>query len=170
MPLFDKVRRLALGLSLIAALTGCLASATAQDSGPPPAGIGCTKVKDIYSCNWQEFQRWLPHTRTVTVETQPIDRFTASQLRRLAAFMGKSVATSTSPSDLTFLLTPIEPTGIDFGPGDRNLATLQIYAGNGVSGNRTLLWVETYRGQADRPWPTIVHALVDQFQDRLSGK
>ncbi|HEY4355671.1 MAG TPA: hypothetical protein VGN16_07995 [Acidobacteriaceae bacterium] len=171
MAMFVSVRSKALRLGLLVTMGLCAGSAiAAQDASDPPAGPGCTKYKTMYRCNWREFHRWLPHLHSVTVETDPMDRAAAGQLRELAAAMGKGVATPASPADLTFVLKPVEPTGIDFGPADRDLATLQIYSGNAVTGNRTLLWVETYRGQADKPWPLVVRALIDQFQQRLSAK
>ncbi len=71
------------------------------------------------------------------------------------------------PADLTFLLIPIDPTGVDFGPAGRDLATLRIYAPGHNGTHGTLLWAETYRGQPDRPWPAIAHATIEQFQSRL---
>ncbi len=159
-------------LCIAVALLGtalCAAPVRAQGSSTAPAEGGCTRQKDTYTCDWEAFRRVLPHMRSVTVETQPMDLFTAGELRRLADRLGKNVAARGQPADLTFLLAPVEPSGIDFGPADRPLATLQIYRGNDMTGGRKLLWVETFSGQPDRPWPTTVHALIQQFETRLGG-
>ena len=148
----------------------CAAPAPGQGSAAAPAEGGCTRQKNTYTCDWEAFRRLLPHMHSVTVETQPMDLFTAGQLRRLVSSLGKNVAAQDQPADLTMLLAPVEPSGIDFGPADRPLATLQIYRGNDVTGSRKRLWVETFSGQPDRPWPTTVHSLIEQFEKRMSAR
>ena len=69
--------------------------------------------------------------------------------------------------DLTFLLIPMQSTGVHIGPGGEPLATLRIYASLPGTPRGTLLWAETYTGQPDRPWPATVHTLIEQFHDRL---
>ena len=107
-----------------------------------------------------------------------MDRFTAEQLRKLVAKLGKSVAGADQAADLTFLLTPVESTGIHIGPVGEPVATLRIYAprmapGAGTeSGSSlgTLVWAETWIGHSDRPWPSIVHSLIEQFEDRFGKR
>lgn len=129
---------------------------------------GCTLQKDIYTCNWRSFRAALDRAHSVRVETQGLDRSTAAQLRHLAQKLGKQVAADDQPADLTFLLIPIEPTGVDLGPAAHDLATLRIYAPGSGTTRGALLWAETYRGQPDRPWPAIANATIQQFRDRLS--
>jgi hypothetical protein len=130
---------------------------------------GCTLDKQIYTCNWQAFLPRLQKAKTVTIQTQQIDRFTARQLRELATDLGKSVAPEGEPGDLTMLLIPIESTGVHIGPAGEALATLRIYAPQPGTPRGTLLWAETYTGQPDRPWPMTVHALIEQFKNRVQG-
>ena len=131
---------------------------------------GCTKLKDSYSCNWNEFRPALELARVVGVPVVDMDRFTAVQLRQLAGALGKNVATRDQPADLVFSVVPVDTNGIDFGPRDRPLATLQVYAPDATSGHRTLLWVETYTGQPDRPWAADVKAVIDQFRERVNRR
>jgi hypothetical protein len=128
---------------------------------------GCTLVKDVYTCDWQAFVQRVDKAHTVAIETQQIDRFTARQLRELAEQIGKTVAPEDQPGDLTFLLIPLQPTGVHIGPAGEPLATLRIYASAPGTPRSKLLWAETYTGQPDRPWPATVHALIQQFHDRL---
>jgi hypothetical protein len=153
-------------LGYVVVMWGALMSigvAQAQTAGGP----GCTLEKQVYTCNWQAFLPQLEKAKTVTIETQQIDRFTARQLRELAEELGKSVAPDDEPGDLTMLLIPVESTGVHIGPAGEPLATLRIYAPLPGAPRGTLLWAETYTGQPDRPWPMTVHALIEQFKDRV---
>ena len=132
-----------------------------------PNEAGCTLEKQVYTCNWQAFVARLNHAKTAAVETQSLDRFTARQLRELVGELGKKVAPEDTAADLTFLLIPMQSTGIHIGPAGEPLATLRIYAAAPGNPRGTLLWAETYTGQPDRPWPSTVHALIEQFRDRV---
>lgn len=136
-------------------------------AGAQDQAAGCTLQKQMYTCNWQAFRSKLDAAHTVAVETQHMDRPTAAQLRRLAEELGKTV-TDEQGADLTFLLIPLEPTGVHIGPGGEPLATLRVYAQGAGTTRGTLLWAETYTAQPDRPWPTTVHALIEQFKERVS--
>ena len=142
----------------------------------PPAPAGCTLQKGIYSCNLAAFRQDLAAAHTVAVQTQRLDRSAASQLRQLVQTLGKSVVSTSTENegapgaDLTFLLIPMENSGVNFGPGDHELATLRVYAPGDGSARGTLLWAETLHGQGDRPWPAQVHALIEQFQGELSQR
>ena len=151
-------------LGLIAGLAVGTAAAQAGSEA------GCTLEKQIYTCNWQAFESRLNATHTVTIETGRMDHFAAAQLRNLAAEMGKSVVKTGEPADLTFLLIPIEPTGVHLGPSGEPLATLRIYAPGRGTTRGTLLWAETYKGDPDRPWPAVVEALIEQFRARLGKR
>lgn len=140
----------------------------AQEAAAPDSG--CVLYKDVYTCNWHAFRQALAGAQTVAVETQPHDRFTAAQLRELIRSLGKTAEPATGaadhPADLIFLLIPMDA-GIYIGPEDHPLATLRIYAAGPDGSRGHLLWAETLRGQGDHPWPSQVHALIEQFQDRL---
>lgn len=149
--------------SAVAVLTGILAVSgmSAQQSS------GCTLEKQVYTCDWQAFVHRLNQAHTISIETQSMDRFTARQLRQLAGELGKSVAQKDQQGDLTLLLIPLQPTGVHIGPAGEPLATLRIYAPTPEDARGKLLWAETYTGQPDRPWPMTVHALIEQFHDRI---
>ncbi len=150
----------------VVAMCGALMSggaALAQSENAP----GCTLAKQVYTCDWQAFVQRLNKAKTVSIETHQIDRFTARQLRELIGELGKSVAPEGSQGDLTMLLIPMQSTGIHIGPAGEPLATLRIYAPLPGTPRGTLLWAETYTGQPDRPWPMTVHALIEQFKDRV---
>jgi hypothetical protein len=148
---------------MLGALVAAGGAARAQASE-----AGCTLEKQVYTCDWAAFVQRLDKAHTVAVETQSsIDRFTAKQLRELAAELGKTVAPEDQSGDLTFLLIPMQSSGVHYGPAGEALATLRIYAPGQGTPRGTLLWAETYTGQPDRPWPAIVRALIQQFQDRL---
>ena len=143
------------------------AATTAPQGNTPP---GCTLSAEVYHCDLHSLQRALGKARSVAVETQATDRQTAAQLRRLVTELGKQPATTNGPADLIFLLTPVEGTGIHYGPGDHDLATLRIYSADAQGGRDALLWAETLRGQGDRPWPAQVQALLQQFRGQLNGR
>ena len=128
---------------------------------------GCTLEKQVYTCDWQAFVQRLDKARSVSIETQSIDRFTERQLRELAGELGKSVAVGEEQGDLTFLVIPLQSTGVHIGPAGEALATLRIYAPAPGDPRGRLLWAEVYKGDPDRPWPATVHALIEQFHDRI---
>jgi hypothetical protein len=145
-----------------ALLAGCAAFAQSDDAAP-----GCTLAKQVYTCNWRAFVERLNGAETVSVQTESLDRFTARQLRDLVGKLGKTVASDGQGGDLTFLLIPMQSTGVHIGPAGEPLATLRIYAAAPGNARGTLLWAETYTGQPDRPWASTVHALIEQFRQRV---
>ncbi|MGI4828190.1 MAG: hypothetical protein ACRYFU_08375 [Janthinobacterium lividum] len=156
---------------LSALCTGTLANvAGAQEAGTSAPPAGCTLHKDVYTCNLDAFRQRLTAAHTVGIETQRDDRFTAAQLRKLIVQMGKTVATEDQPAGLTFLLIPIETAGIQYGPAAQPLATLRVYAPGPATSRGTLLWAETWTGHQDRPWPSIVQALLEQFKERVTTR
>jgi hypothetical protein len=145
-------------------LTGLLTvsgTMTAQQNG------GCTLQKQVYTCDWQAFAQQLDKAKSISIETQSMDRFTARQLRQLAGELGKSVVPDGQQGDLTFLVIPLPSTGVHIGPAGEPLATLRIYAPEPGNARGKLLWAEIYTGDPDRPWPAIVHALIQQFHARI---
>jgi hypothetical protein len=154
-------------MSCVVVMLGALVAACGMAPAQSANEAGCTLVKEVYTCNWQAFVQRLDKAHTVAIETQQLDRFTAKQLRELVGELGKTVAPEDQLGDLTFLLIPMQSTGVHIGPGGEPLATLRIYASLPGTPRGTLLWAETYTGQPDRPWPATVHALIEQFHDRL---
>ena len=125
---------------------------------------GCTLARQLYTCDRAQFQPILAAAFTVQVEASPRDRVAAAKLRDLAVALGKTVAPLDSQADLLFSLVPLPTDGVLIGPAGTELAVLRIYGPpvNGARGN--LVWAETYFGQADRSWPTVVQALIQQFR------
>jgi hypothetical protein len=148
-------------------MTVLTAMVSASGTVSAQQGAGCTLEKQVYTCDWQAFMHRLEKAQSISVETQSMDRFTARQLRQLAGELGKSVSPDSQQGDLTFLLIPMQSTGVHIGPSGEPLATLRIYAPEPGSPRGKLLWAETYTGQPDRPWPSTVHALIEQFHDRI---
>jgi hypothetical protein len=156
------------GMGCVVVMLGALVAAGGLVRAQTPSEAGCTLEKQVYTCNWAAFVQQLNKAHTVAVETESsLDRFTAKQLRELAGELGKTVAPEDQLGDLTFLLIPLQSTGVHIGPSGEPLATLRIYASLPGAPRGALLWAETYSGQPDRPWPATVHALIEQFHDRL---
>jgi hypothetical protein len=154
-------------MGCVVVMLGALAAAGGVARAQSASEPGCTLEKQVYTCNWQAFVQRLDKAHTVAVETQQLDRFTAKQLRELVGELGKTVAAEDQLGDLTFLLIPMQSTGVHIGPAGEPLATLRIYASLPGAPRGMMLWAETYTGQPDRPWPATVHALIEQFHDRL---
>ncbi len=169
-----KVQKMKSSPAQLAALVLALTPASfaiharAQQAVAPDAG--CVQQKGSYLCNWSSFKLAFERAHTVSVETGSLDRSTATQVRTLVGELGKSEVPAGHPADLTMLVIPVDTAGMNIGPADHELATLRIYAPNESSSRGTLLWAETYRGQGDRPWPSQVHALIEQFQGRFGKR
>lgn len=73
----------------------------------------------------------------------------------LARSLGKTIRAGSS---LRLVLAPSDAGGIYYGPSDRELGTIRAWYGN------KLLWVESYYGQPDIPWPIVVNHLTAQFR------
>jgi hypothetical protein len=132
----------------------------------PTTSPGCGVLNGVTTCNWHAFHHLLNRANIIAVEHGKLDRFTGKQLSELAERLGKTVASPDHPGDLTFIIVPATEHGIDIGPADQPIADLQIYSGPTSSGQ--LLWVETFRGDPDRPWPSSVHSVIQQFEARLA--
>jgi hypothetical protein len=154
-------------MGCVVVMLGALVAVGGVARAQTPSEPGCTLEKQVYTCDWAAFVQRLDKAHTVAIQTESLDRFTAKQLRELAGALGKTVAPEDQLGDLTFLLIPMQSTGMHIGPGGEPLATLRIYASLPGAPRGTLLWAETYTGQPDRPWPATVHALLEQFKDRL---
>ncbi|HTF69277.1 MAG TPA: hypothetical protein VK638_42025 [Edaphobacter sp.] len=129
-----------------------------------PAAIGCTADRKDTTCDWGSFRAKLASAHVVRAEYGDMDRAAGSQLKELAKELGKTVATKDEPADLTFKVQPASFSGIDIGPADEEILQLLVYSG----GRSQLVWVETYRGQKDRPWPANVHSAIQQFRERVA--
>jgi hypothetical protein len=127
------------------------------------AAAGCSLVKGRYQCDQVGWVKALANARTVLVETQPFDRNSQRRLAELATELGKT--TASDDADLVFRLERLDPeNNVYYGPNGRDLATLRVYSHGSQSARGPLIWAETFTGQPDMPWPTVVHQLIQQFK------
>jgi hypothetical protein len=127
------------------------------------AVAGCPQVKGRYQCDQSAFVKTLAVARTVAVETQPFDRNGERQLTELATHLGKTA--SAENADLVFRLEKIDPDrNVYYGPNGRELAAIRVYSHGSPDAHGPLIWIETFVGQPDMPWPTVVHELIQQFK------
>ncbi|HMF64774.1 MAG TPA: hypothetical protein VK608_11855 [Edaphobacter sp.] len=144
---------------LLAALSPVTTSAQTISSTP------CTLNKQVYTCDEASFASTLKQARTIAIEAQPRDQAAAAQLKQLVTSLGKTLAPDTA--DLTFRLTRTEPSGVYIGPAGAPLAILSVYAQAADGSRGPLLWLETFTGQPDMRWPSIIHATIQQFQENF---
>ena len=130
----------------------------------PPSGAGCVlQFQDHYVCNREAFQTRLAAAHTAGVSVARMELFAEHQMQELVQGLGKAEVAKDIKPDLIFELSSVDRSGrIDFGPADVALATLTVY--EPVRGGRRRLWVETFDGQEDRPWPGTVVDLIRQFK------
>jgi hypothetical protein len=126
---------------------------------------GCTGNGNILTCDESAFRQILQAAVSIAVETPPHDPSSLRRLEKLAHALGKSVRANSA--DLTFVLIRPEWSGINYGPSDRELAELRIYHRAAGVASGELLWVQTYRGQPDTPWPIAVDHLVTEFREEF---
>ena len=157
------LHRIALSLAFTASI---LCSAAPAQKPAPTISPGCGALKGTTTCNWPAFRHVLHAAHVIAVEHEKMDRFTGRQLADLAERLGKTVASPDHPGDLTFVIIPAEEHGVDIGTAEQPVLKLQIYAGPTSAGKP--LWVETLLGDPERPWPSNVHAVIDQFEARLA--
>ncbi len=150
-------------LVALALFTGLSTSGAYGQAASP----SCTLNRGTYTCDWQAFRARFAAVHTVAVASQPMERSTERQLHELVAALGKSAVSPEQPGDLMFRIVPATDTGVVLGPADQPLARLEVVVPGPNGGRGTLLWVETLVGQADRPWPAIVAALLNQFEARF---
>ncbi|MGI4853613.1 MAG: hypothetical protein ACRYF4_06145 [Janthinobacterium lividum] len=127
---------------------------------------GCTlDFQDHYRCDLSAFQTRLAASHTVRVDTDRLDLFASRRVQDLIGTLGKTVITSAQRPDLIFDLSPVDRSGqVDLSPANVALATLSVYDPARGSGKRGLIWVETFDGTTDRPWPGVVIELLDKFK------
>jgi len=148
--------------TLIALVFAFIALSAAAHS-QPSATVACSQLKGRYQCDQAAFVRALSTAKTVAVETQPFDRNGQRELAELVTHLGKTPAAA--DADLIFRLEKLDPEdGVYYGPNDRGLAALRVYS-SGPQGTRgPLIWVETFVGQPDTPWPTVVYRIIQQLK------
>lgn len=153
----------------LALLIATPASALRAQTALVAPDAGCVPEKGAYTCNLAGLKLALERSRSIAVETPRLDRVAARQLEHFVLDLGKDPSETPSLAELSFSVQPTTPSGVVLGPSDHELASLRVTA-PGKEGKPVLLWVETLRGQGDRPWPAQVHALLEQFKAHLTGK
>jgi hypothetical protein len=124
-----------------------------------------------FLCNREAFEKRFAAARLVRTDTDRLDLFAAHELEKMLAAEGKRVSTPGQRPDLAVSLFPVDRSGrIDFGPADVPLGTLRFYDPALGSGERALLWVETFDGQEDRPWPSVAVDLIRAFRKDALGR
>lgn len=132
-----------------------------------PSSVDCSIEGKRLTCNRMDFLKSFAEARTLALESQPKSRIADQQLASFAQSLGKQV-TPGFPADITLRLVRSPTTGVSIGPGEMELASLRVFATKTGAEASRLLWVETYRGQADMPWGMVVQALLQQFQTTLA--
>ena len=143
----------------------CLTTSTFTCAQQRVVAHPCTRSGKQYNCDKTSFEKILRLAKTISVQTPRLDPASTEQLNKLARSLGKTVRSS--DADLTFTLSHPDSAGIYYGPSDRELATLRVYYGAADEGPGELVWVESYSGQPDTPWPIAVNHLAEQFRARF---
>ncbi len=130
----------------------------------------CKVANNLYTCNMASFQQALAQAKTAAIETGPVDPAAQTQLKKLFVALGLTAPAEGQPADVTFLLVPVDPKGVDFNTGDTQLAALHIFARRSGPGRGDLIWAENFTGPEDIPWPIVVNRLVLQFRSRFHIK
>jgi hypothetical protein len=155
-------------MTIVKGLLGFALLASGSTAIPALAqASGCTLEKGTYTCDWQAFRARFAQVHIVAIEPKPMERFIERRLTELAGALGKSVAGPEQTPDAIFRIVPAADAGIAIGPGDQSLAKLEVLAPGPAGSPATLLWVENYVGQEDKPWPSVVTATANQFQARF---
>jgi hypothetical protein len=116
----------------------------------------CTTTNDHqFQCDKSSFGQVLNAVRSLSVEAPRLHPASLNQMQELARSLGKTVR---ADSSLRLVLAPSDPGGVYYGPSDRELGTIRAWYG------KKLLWVESFSGQPDTPWPIVVNHLTAQFR------
>lgn len=142
----------------LAFLVLCIAGSASAPAQLRVQTHSCTLNGNQYGCDKQSFAEVLKTAATVSVDAPRLDPASTKAMDKLAQALGKSVR---SGSELRLVLAQSGSSGIYYGPSDRELATIRAYYGTPGK----LLWVESYYGQPDTPWPIVVNRLTQQFRD-----
>ena len=158
--------------TILLALASCLSCIASAQQAPTATTLAdlpaCTLQGKNYLCSKPALQQALAAAHTVSLVSQPANHASDAALASLAKSLDKSIVAG--PADLTLRLTPIEPAGVSVGANTVDLAMLNIFLAAPGDPTSKLLWSETYNGDPDMPWPSIVRALTRQFKARLGLK
>jgi hypothetical protein len=158
-----------LALAIGAAATATASPALAQ--GETTASAACRLHNNLYTCNRAAFQRVLSNAKTVAIETGATDAIGQQKLRALVTEMGKVLVPLNQHADITLLLVPVDPAGVEYNTDNAQLATFRVFAANpGHSGRGDLVWAENYNGDIDLQWPQIINQVLSTFRSRFNIK
>ena len=164
------MKRMKLRPALFAVLGCLLGTASVAAQSPEPQEKPCVQQRDkTYLCNLHTFRHALNAAGAVTLDTDPYDRASERNLRALVTHLHKTIAPH-QDADLVIALHAVNSNGIVIGPGDNELARLDVYRAGHAGEPDELMWSETYAGDAEKPWPLIVNALVEQFEDSVKKR
>ena len=124
--------------------------------------------KGYYHCDRDGLIAALQNAKTIAVKSKPFDTATTKSLGNLVRTLNKTEVSS-SP-DLTFVLIRAQAEGIFYGPSDRELASLLVYAGSTQESDPKLIWIETFNGEPDLVWPIVVYDIIKQFKAGLKDE
>ncbi len=127
----------------------------------------CKLESNQYTCNLASFQQTLKQAKTAAMQTGPVDPAAQNQLKTLIATLGLAAPAAGEPADLTFLLVPVDPQGVEYSTGDTQIAALHVFAHGSGPGRGDLVWAEHFIGPEDIPWPIVVNRLIMQFRARF---
>ena len=131
---------------------------------------GCTLQGHTYTCSKPDLQHALSLAKTITYISQPANHASDSALSGLIKDLGKTAATGDAPSDLTFILEPLQEAGVQVGPGTVDLARLRVLITAPSGSQGKLLWVQTFNGDSSMVWPAIARATTLALQDQLHSR
>ena len=157
--------------SLCFLLVPSAALAQTADQTPLSRMAGCTLQGHIYTCSKADLQRALSLSKTITYISQPANHASDAALAGLIKDLGKTATTGDTPSDLTFLLEPLQEAGVQVGPTTVDLARLRVLLPAPAGGGQgKLLWVQTFNGDSSMAWPAIARATTLALRDQLHSR
>lgn len=130
------------------------------------AHAGCKlQFEQHYVCDSTVAAKKLAEAKIIHVQTNRTDLFAADRTGQLVTKLGKQVAATGQPADMTFEVVPVDHGGMmDVGPHAIPEGRLNVY-----DTDHQLLWVETLDGDGDAPWTADVMELLKRFQAHVAG-
>ena len=145
---------------------------SAQDRPAPELSrmAGCTLQGRTYTCSKADLKRALSLASTVKLVSQPANHASDAALQDLARSLGKTPVTGDAPSDLTFILEPLQDAGVDVGASTVDLSRLRVLITSAEAQPGKLLWVQTYNGDPSMPWAAVARATTSALRDQVRSR
>lgn len=131
----------------------------------PIKEAGCKTEKGTPTCNWYWFRKSLDAAHIVKAEDMDMDRSTGAQFKGPRERARKDRGEAGWDGRPDFYRDAGSLIGRGDWTGDEEILELRVDEGDSSRGK--LIWVETYRGQRDKPWPANVHEAIVQFHNHL---